>query len=173
MVLLCGQLLQIRLQVLNAVLDVGVALSEAAWVLFFLHVGLELLLVVVLQLRQLLLLGLEPLLELIIGSLLGEDVLIALDLLLLNQADLLDRVINLGVELVLLFLLGLFVLILLLEHFALKFGDLRVASHVQGLDLSGVFSRGVQFLLQRVQLVFVVLLLLLRLFEFEVLVGEF
>lgn len=119
MVLLCGQLLQIRLQVLNAVLDVGVALSEAAWLLFFLHVGLELLLVVVLQLRQLLLLSLEPLLELIIGSLLGEDVLIALDLLLLNQADLLDRVINLGVELVLLFLLGLFVLILLLEHFAL------------------------------------------------------
>jgi len=172
-VLLCGQLLQIRLQVLNAVLDVGVALSEAAWLLFLLHVGLELLLVVVLQLRQLLLLGLEPLLELIIGSLLGEDVLIALDLLLLNQADLLDRVINLGVELVLLFLLGLFVLILLLEHFALQFGDLRVASHVQGLDLSGVFSRGVQFLLQRVQLVFVVLLLLLRLFEFEVLVGEF
>jgi len=118
-VLLCGQLLQIRLQVLNAVLDVGVALSEAAWLLFLLHVGLELLLVVVLQLRQLLLLGLEPLLELIIGSLLGEDVLITFDLLLLNQADLLDRVINLGVELVLLFLLGLFVLILLLEHFAL------------------------------------------------------
>ena len=107
------------LQILNAVLDVGVALSEAAWLLFLLHVGLELLLVVVLQLRQLLLLSLEPLLELIIGSLLGEDVLIALDLLLLNQADLLDRVINLGVELVLLFLLGLFVLILLLEHFAL------------------------------------------------------